>query len=196
MTYPPNIVNSASSMTGASNGSRAFYMNIEGTLYGPYTADLMQQYVSEGRIGPQSLLSTDPSSGYKQAQYWPEYSLWGQQAVQSPKPEPVHTPLPSVFFIIADIHSDQNIGFLKKLQGLGKTQRLSETVWIMSADVDIDSLRDQLSQTLTSQDRLFIHDTFSNRAGWFNIGEGLDETIRDLWVSTAQKRKSLKNRGL
>jgi len=196
MTYPPNIVNSAASMSQASHGSQQYYMNIEGALYGPYTSDLMKQYATEGRIGPQSLLSNNPTSGFKEAQYWPEYAMWAQQPLESAPLEEKREHLPSVFFVIADLNSGQNIGFLKALQSLGNTQRLSETVWIMAADIDIDTLRDQLSQTLTAQDRLFIHDSFSNRAGWFNIGEGLDEKIRKLWINTAQERKLIKNKNL
>lgn len=194
MTYPPNIVNSATSVSHTPTEAKSYYMNVEGVLYGPYTSALMEQYVSERRIDARSLISTDPNAVFKEAQYWPEYAQWINPQTIPTLPEPVsRTHLPSVFFIVADIHSGQNLGFLKTLQNFGQTQRLSETVWIIAADLDIDSLRDKLSQTLTAQDRLFIHDTFSNRAGWFNLGEGLDETIRDLWIGTAKERKALKD---
>jgi hypothetical protein len=196
MTYPPNIVNSAASMSPTGHSSQQYYMSIDGTLYGPYAADLMKQYASEGRIGPQSLISNDLNSGFKEAQYWPEYAIWIPQPLNPAPQETKQKHLPSVFFVIADLNSGQNIGFLKALQSLGKTQRLSESVWIMAADLDIDTLRDRLSQTLTSQDRLFIHDSFSNRAGWFNIGEGLDEKIRELWIDTAKERKAIKSNSL
>lgn len=196
MTYPPNIVNSALSMSPSAGESKTYYMNVEGILYGPYTFDLMKQYFSEARIDSRSLISTDPNSVFKEAQFWPEYQGWINKLDPEPVNKAIKAHLPSVFFVIADIHSGQNLGFLKTLQNLGKTQRLSETVWIIAADIDIDTLRDKLSQTFTAQDRLFIHDTFSNRAGWFNIGEGLDETIRDLWITTAQERKAFKNNSL
>lgn len=196
MTYPPNIVNSALSMSPSAGESKTYYMNVEGILYGPYTSDLMKQYFSEARIDSRSLISTDPNSVFKEAQFWPEYQGWINKLDPDPVNKAIKAHLPSVFFVIADIHSGQNLGFLKTLQNLGKTQRLSETVWIIAADIDIDTLRDKLSQTFTAQDRLFIHDTFSNRAGWFNIGEGLDETIRDLWITTAQERKAFKNNNL
>lgn len=196
MTYPPNIVNSALSMSPSAGESKTYYMNVEGILYGPYTFDLMKQYFSEARIDSRSLISTDPNSVFKEAQFWPEYQGWINKLDPEPVNKAIKAHLPSVFFVIADIHSGQNLGFLKTLQNLGKTQRLSETVWIIAADIDIDTLRDKLSQTFTAQDRLFIHDTFSNRAGWFNIGEGLDETIRDLWITTAQERKAFKNNNL
>ncbi len=190
MTYPPNIVNPAPGFVQQPKAADVFYVSVDNTVYGPYSQDLMAQYVLEGRVGPQSLVSFMPTTGFRPAHTLNAFQSWqGQEAAATPvKP----AALPSVFFIIADIHSGNHVTFLKTLQTLGKVQRLSDAVWIIAAQITIEVMRDLLSRNLTSEDRLYIHDSFSNRAGWFNIGEGLDDEIKALWNETAQQRKAMK----
>jgi hypothetical protein len=191
VTYPPNIVHGSADLIA--QREKSYYMQVGHQLYGPYTSDLMQQYCDEGRVGPQSLLSLNRDAGFKPAKDWPEFTTWTRgryDPLQNAAQTMASDAMPSVYFVIADISPRQQIGFIKSLQGLGTVHRLTETVWVLGSAMKIENIREVLSQTLTLEDRLFIHDSFSNRAGWFNIGEGLDEKLRNLWVDTAQSRKS------
>lgn len=198
MVYPPNIVNTAESLPSASPAAPSpiaateveYYLSVQGTIYGPYNYALMQQYVGESRVGPQSLVSNHANAGFKAAKLWPEFSAW--VAAQNPQPVSDTPPLPSVFIVIVDIESNEYMDFVRVLQPLGKAYRLSRNVWILSAPATADQVRDTLSSVLSAEDRLFIHDSFSNRAGWFNIGENLDTNIRELWIETAKTRRHLK----
>lgn len=95
--------------------------------------------------------------------------------------------------VIADINSGQHLNFLKTMQTLGKASRLTDTVWIVAAQIELDEMREILSRSLSSEDRLLIHDTFANRAGWFNIGEMADQDLRQVWLETAAQRKAMKD---
>lgn len=194
MVYPPNIVNTGEPLSSAPLSGPAtkteYYLSVQGTIYGPYNDALMQKYVGESRVGPQSLLSNYANAGFKPAKLWPEFAAW--VAAQNPQPISDTPPLPSVFIVIVDIESNEYMEFVKALQPLGKAYRLSGNVWILSAPATADQVRDRLSSVLSAEDRLFIHDSFSNRAGWFNIGESLDANIRELWIETAKTRRRLK----
>lgn len=192
MVYPPNIVNNDPGVTAQPAPSeKQYYMSVNTKIYGPYTADLMQNYITESRLGPQSLMSDHPYAGFKQAQLWPEFQAWSRSINAESKP--LTSAPPSVFIVIADIQSENNTAFINLLFSLGIVKTLSYNAWIISAPVTIDELRDTLSRSLSVTDKLFIHDSFSNRAGWFNIGDELDAEIRDLWMKTAKKRKAMKD---
>lgn len=191
MTYPPNIVNSASGFLTKPEQKVAYYVSVNDEVYGPYSNAMMKDYVAQGRIVEQSLISTSPISGFSQAQTQEAFLRWQSKSVETqPLKKPV---LPSIFFVMADINSGNHLNFLKSLQTLGKVQRLSDAVWIIAAQVELNEMREILSRSLTNEDTLFIHDTFSNRAGWFNIGETADKEIRALWTDIAKQRSDMKS---
>jgi hypothetical protein len=167
-----------------------YFVSVDETVYGPYPEALMKQYIAECRVVPQSLVSNQQHIGFQRAHMHPRLAeLFSQKTATAPQQKPV---LPSVFMVIADINSGQHLNFLKSLQTLGKASRLTDTVWIVAAQIDLNEMRDILSRSLTSEDRLLIHDTFSNRAGWFNIGELADQELRQLWTDIAAQRKAIK----
>jgi len=82
---------------------------------------------------------------------------------------------------MAEINSEGTMGFLQSLQKFGQAERLSNTIWLLRSQASVEQLRNALSQTLNSQDRLFIMDSSDSKPAWFNIGADLDHRIRDLW---------------
>lgn len=191
MTYPPNIVNSASDFLAKPKHAEVYFVYVDDQVYGPYSNAMMKHYVAQGRVVEQSLISTSPTSGFRAAKTHETFLLWQAKPVDTP---PLEKPvLPSVFFVMADINSGNHLNFLKSLQTLGKVQRLSDAVWIIAAQIELNEIREILSRSLTNEDTLFIHDTFSNRAGWFNIGETADNEIRALWTDIAKQRSDMKS---
>ncbi|MEE9348062.1 MAG: hypothetical protein V3U82_07700 [Robiginitomaculum sp.] len=85
------------------------------------------------------------------------------------------------FIIMAEIHSDNSLLFLRALQTFGTAERVGDSVWVLKSGQTTQVLRNGLSQTLTRQDRLFIVDSAANKTAWFNIGADLDNRIRNLW---------------
>lgn len=213
MTYPPNIIHSSNSITRGENSVPTYFMQVGGQLYGPYSASLMEQYCDEGRLGPQSLISNRSEGVFKPAIEWPEFRLWSKgrfesniaptasSAVETNPTQQTTTPqkqsetatIPSVFFIIAKISPPAQPDFFNTLKSMGQVYQISDTAWILGTAYKIEIIRQNLSETLTLEDHLFIHDSFSNRAGWFNLGEALGDNIRNLWINTAQARKSHRN---
>ena len=82
---------------------------------------------------------------------------------------------------MAEIRSANGMDFLQALQSQGIAQRIGDSVWLLKSAISAEQLRNQLSQTLGPDDRLFILDSFANKTAWFNIGADMDARIRDLW---------------
>lgn len=200
MTYPPNIVHAMSRSAPAlaeshdeireTEPSPEYFVKVENTIYGPFTRNLMEQFVEENRVGPQTLISDQAYGAYQPASTTPEFEDWSQ-AVKTKRY--VGRPLPTVYLIIADIQPSKKREFLIVLDQMGRSQKIAESAWVLSTVTDMRFVREALSRNLTEEDHLFIHDSFSNSAGWFNLDEGVDEKITALWKETSQTRKNIKS---
>lgn len=87
----------------------------------------------------------------------------------------------TVIVVMAEIRSGQGMQFLQALQAQGTAQRIGDSVWLLQCGTTVEQLRNQLSQALTRDDRLFLLDSFKNETAWFNIGSDMDVRIRELW---------------
>lgn len=204
---------------------RAWYIKVGQQAYGPFDDQTLWQYMWEGRVTAQSLITQHPQQPYRPIAENASLMNWLAQiptdtqdfsvpkSVQTTQPtqrsvdnQPLQRPgeaaprrkqfgrhkqaeqpldleplRPSVFVIMADIKSGQDMEFLKRLQGLGNAERIGDNLWLLQATTTADQIRNTLSQPLGSQDRLFILDSFENSTAWFNIGPEMDQRIRNLW---------------
>lgn len=53
-----------------------WFAQVDGQIYGPYDDNQMQDFVAEGRINGQSLISNNPSAGFFPAIGYDVFSLW------------------------------------------------------------------------------------------------------------------------
>jgi len=193
MTYPPNIVHTSSHAMNLysedTDPKTEYFVKVDNTVYGPFTPELMEQFVEESRVGPQTLISDEAYGAYHPASETHEFKTW-EQSVKAKRFS--GRPLPTVYLIIADIQPFKKREFLIILKQMGRFQQISQTAWVLSTATDIRFVREALSRNLSEEDSLFIHDSFSNSAGWFNLGEGVGEAVTSIWKETSQKRKDIK----
>jgi len=160
---------------------RQWFIQVDGQAYGPFDDKTLWEYMIEGRVSAQSLVSQSANTGYRPVSADPGLMNWIAQATdrtpEDPKPEPSQT----VFMIMAEIKSGRGMNFLQTLQNLGPTQRLGNTVWVLQARAEAETLRDILSQPLGADDRLFVLDSFANETAWFNLSPEMDAQIAKLW---------------
>ncbi|MEP3653403.1 MAG: GYF domain-containing protein [Litorimonas sp.] len=160
---------------------RQWFIQVDGQAYGPFDDKTLWEYMIEGRVSAQSLVSQSANTGYRPVSADPGLMNWIAQATdqtpKDPKPEPSQT----VFMIMAEIKSGRGMNFLQTLQNLGPTQRLGNTVWVLQARAEAETLRDILSQPLGADDRLFVLDSFANETAWFNLSPEMDAQIAKLW---------------
>jgi len=164
---------------------RQWFIQVEGQAYGPFDDKTLWEFMIEGRVSAQSLVSQNAVSGYRPVSADPGLMNWIAQATPQPRTEVQAQPKPqlppTVFMIMAEIKSGGGMNFLQSLQTLGPTQRLGSTVWVLQARAEAETLRDILSQPLGADDRLFVLDSFANQTAWFNLSPEMDAQIAKLW---------------
>lgn len=170
---------------GPEPAQRIWYIQVDGQAYGPFDDRTLWQYMTEGRVSAQSLISQAPNTGYRPVSADPSLMSW---LGQIPSLETMHPNAGSavhakatVFIIMGEIRSGRGMDFMQTLQSLGPTQRLGTTVWLLKAQTDAQTLRDILSQPLGADDRLFVLDSFENQTAWFNLSPEMDQQIEALW---------------
>ncbi len=151
----------------------------------------MASFVTEGRVIETSLITQNPNSEFKLARETIFFAgespvAFGKRSSVPSALTPSHQPqteiIPtSVYLIMAEIGSDQAMRFLHLIQKLGTAQRIGDSVWLLKSEISIESLKLQLSSTLSRQDRLFILDSYKNKTAWHNIGADMGERIDELW---------------
>ena len=170
-----------SSESDQPHSTRQWFIQVDGQAYGPFDDRTLWSYMIEGRVSAQSLISQTANTGYRSVSADPGLMNWLSQATNQPIEQPEPELPPTVFMIMAEIKSGQGMNFLQNLQSLGATQRLGESVWILQAKTNAETLRDILSQPLGADDRLFILDSFANETAWFNLSPEMDDQIANLW---------------
>ena len=165
---------------------RQWFIQVADQAYGPFDDKTLWDYMVEGRVSAQSLISQTANTGFRLVSSNPGLMNWLAQATEPPLVEqPIEAPQPqlspTVFMIMAEIKSGGGMNFLKSLQTLGPTQRLGSTVWVLQARAQAETLRDILSQPLGANDRLFVLDSFANKTAWFNLSPEMDAQIAQLW---------------
>jgi len=186
-----------------------WYVQVQHQNYGPYSDEQMGGFTKEGRIEAGALITSDINAGFYRADSFDAFKYWqgqyqapaiqGQQIPQpAPQPEAPTTQratqqaTPSdistnIYLVMAEIKSGASMGFLQVLQSFGQPQRIGDTVWLLRCYSPVENLRNHLSQTLSSEDRLFILDSSNNKPAWFNIGADLDHRVRELWDEDEQE---------
>lgn len=167
---------------------RQWYIQVDGQAYGPFTDQVLWNFMCEGRVTAQSLISQNTIGQYRPVSADPGLMNWISQTPENKTKlsnaayiQPQSNRKPSVFVVMAEIRSGKGMEFLRMLQGLGQVERIGDSLWLLQAAASAEDIRNVLSQPLSADDRLFILDSFENRTAWFNIGSAMDKRIRDLW---------------
>jgi hypothetical protein len=93
------------------------------------------------------------------------------------------------FVIIADMKSRSITGLEEEIFSLGPAYALMPQAWLVTSDLPINAMRNQLVQKLGKLDVLFIVDATHNKAAWFNLGPESDSRIRRVWSTQSEPVK-------
>jgi hypothetical protein len=178
----------------------AWTINVDGRVYGPYSAERLRSFASEGRLAPTSLIALEGASEWREAREEPEFSdLFVQVPKETPRvstpvvvPNPAPTPLAAVnvdvpegklaqFAIVIDVKSHSSGGLEQAITSLGSAHRLVHNVWILSTTQTVSAVRNRLVPELGKSDSLFVVDASRGKAAWFNFGPDADVRIRRVW---------------
>ncbi len=129
----------------------AWTINVGGRLYGPYSAERLRSFASEGRLAPTSLIAHEGASDWREAR------------------EEI------------DVKSHSSGGLEQAIMSLGSAHRLVHNVWILSTQQTVNAVRNRLVSELGKSDSLFVVDASRGKAAWFNFGPDADVRIRRVW---------------
>lgn len=154
-----------------------WWVQVRGKSFGPYGIEQMARFMSEGRIGPATPVSSDPEKGE-----WIEArratALRGLRAPAASNDTAVEA---ANVFVHAEIVSGCWNGFMAALESMGAVCDLAPGLWLVRTKFSCSVIRNTLSQTLERGDRFVVMDATRDRLAWFNLGPETDVRINKVW---------------
>jgi hypothetical protein len=190
-------------------------INVSGRAYGPYEAEQMRAFASEGRLIAMSQVARAGEDEFRNALDDPELAQFFIPARQANvamleplKPREPERPAsfgrlegspreaaeasagPSHVIVIADMKSRSINGLEEELLKLGQACQVLPQVWILSTEASVNTVRNLLTQQLGKLDVLLVIDATRDKAAWFNFGPEMDARIRRVWSKQLDSKAS------
>ncbi|MGE3250930.1 MAG: DUF4339 domain-containing protein [Hyphomonadaceae bacterium] len=162
----------------ALEGSTDWWVQVRESAYGPYTEGQIRQFITEGRVKPSTMVSRDRRGDWKEARATAPFV--GALAPQASPAAAAQPELANVF-IFAEIHSGAWTAFMAAVETLGRVAELAPGFWLVRTKFSSGVIRNTLSQTLERGDRFVVVDATKDRLAWYNMGPGIDVSIREIW---------------
>jgi hypothetical protein len=186
-----------------------WHVKVNDAIYGPYPLDDLLRFIAEGRIKPESQVSTDPERGFRDAAYFVQLSRHfrvkqnqparmatpspegGAQSAAQARPAatghaaPVQTHIPdrepSNFILFLDLRSDASGQIVRILHHFGLCAEADRKIWVLRTRLGINEIRKALMPYIRKDDQFLLVDAGRNRIGWHNLGPETDTHIRGVW---------------
>lgn len=163
----------------------AWWVQVRGKSYGPYSAEQMGGYVAEGRVRPASMVARSPEGPWSEARSQGVLmaSLGANRAfARAPANDSGEADLANLF-VFAEIHSGAWNRFMAALESMGILVELAPGLWLLRTRKSVGVVRNTVTQTLELGDRFVAIDATRDRLAWYNLGPEIDVRIRDAWNS-------------
>jgi len=166
-----------------SSAHGAWWVQVRGQAYGPYSDKQMAGFVAEGRVRPASMVAQDVEGP------WAEARTFAGLMAEAPAARSLATAKPTVeagnLFIHAEINSGAHGRFMSALESVGLVVDMAPGLWLVRTRQSAGVVRNMLSQTLQQGDRFIVIDASRDRLAWFNLGPEVDVRIKDVWNGPA-----------
>lgn len=159
-----------------------WWVQVRGRAFGPYSIDQMAQFMSEGRVRPNSLVSPNGQTDWS-----PARRIMALRGLRTPTPAN-DVPKTANVFVHAEIFSGAWMGFVSALESLGRICEMAPGLWLLRTEHSAGVIRNTLSQTLERGDRFVVIDATRDRLAWFNLGPETDVRISHVWNAAIPKR--------
>jgi hypothetical protein len=178
--------------------SAPWFVHVAGQNYGPYSEAQLATFVSEGRLGPQSLVAYSGDQNFRAARDVSRLAHLFESGEPSPRPaaaprgdaeatfgrlrnDSQRPGQESQLIIMADMKS-RSIDLLEdEISKLGQFFSLLPQVWLLRTDQTVNAVRNKLVLQLGKLDRLFVADATNNKSAWFNFGPEIETRVRRVW---------------
>jgi hypothetical protein len=181
-------------------------INVSGRAYGPYGAQQMRAFVSEGRLAAMSQTARAGENEFRNAVDDPElapFFIASKQVnlavAEAIRPREADRPTafgklegnsrenaepvsgPSHIIVIADMKSRSVSGIEEEIVRLGQVCQVLPQVWILSTESSLSAVRNLLVQQLGKLDVILVIDASKDKAAWFNFSPEAEARLRRIW---------------
>jgi hypothetical protein len=171
----------------------AWWLSVQGRVWGPYDLPRLEGYVREGRLAPHSLVSPAPDTGFARADGWP--ALRGLFPRPAPPTDPLAIPerprdaaaapgRPRSLLVLAALKETAPETLEQALAAFGPAVRIRGFFWLLRARLPAAGLRNALTRRLGASDFLFVVEADLPDAAWFNLDGEADRALRRLWTQS------------
>jgi len=155
--------------------SAKWWVQVRGRAFGPYSIEQMAQFLTEGRVRPNTLVSDNGQSNWTEAR-----RIMALRGLRKPLAANDAVEAANVF-VHAEIVSGAWTGFMAALESMGHVCDLAPGLWLVRTSFSAGVIRNTLSQTLERGDRFVVVDASRDRLAWFNLGPEVDVRIAQVW---------------
>jgi len=193
--------------------SETWTISVGSRVYGPYSAEQMRAFHTEGRLAPHSLVARAGEEQFHPAGEDPELAQFFPAELQPVQPEQPAEPAAEIeaqpqqalpephrfgrepeqgvgersrFVIISDMKSGSISALEEEIFNLGHAFRFMPQAWVLTSEASLNTIRHALMQKLGKLDTIFVVDTIHDRAAWFNFGPEADTRVRRMWSRTPE----------
>jgi len=192
--------------------SETWTISVGSRVYGPYSAEQMRAFHSEGRLAPHSLVARAGEEQFHPAAEDAELAQFLPSEPQQAQPEPPAEPAVdaqaqpmqpephrfgrepeqsmigerSRFVVLSDMKSGSISALEEEIFNLGHAFRFMPQAWVLTSEASLNTIRHALMQKLGKLDTIFVVDTIHDRAAWFNFGPEADTRVRRMWSRTPE----------
>ena len=154
--------------------SGQWWVQVRGESYGPYSRDQLATFISEGRVLPTTKVSDAKDGVFIEARK--VIGLMGHTRDAANDQGGAAN-----IFVHADISSGASNAFKAAMSAAGSFCDLGPGLWLLRTNLSVGAIRNTLSQSLESGDRLVVVDASRDRLAWFNLGPEVDVKITKVW---------------
>jgi len=159
-----------------------WWVRVRDKTYGPYSKAQLAEFLTEGRVKPNTQVSDRPDGAWVEARR--VIGLSGPTHV-------VGEAEAANIFVHAEIFSGAFGAFAAAMEAMGAVCSPSPQLWLLRTPYSVGVVRNKLSQTLQRGDRLVVIDATRDRLAWFNLGPEIDVRISHVW--NAPLREDIKS---
>ena len=152
-----------------------WWVQVRGRAFGPYTIEQMAHFMTEGRVRPNTMVSSNGKDKWTEAR-----RIMALRGLRTPTPANDVEEAANVF-VHAEILSGAFMGFVAALESMGRICDLAPGLWLLRTSHSAGVVRNTLSQTLERGDRFVVIDATRDRLAWFNLGPETDVRISQVW---------------
>ena len=152
-----------------------WWVQVRGRAFGPYSIEQMAQFLAEGRVRPNTLVSDNGDTNWTEAR-----RIMALRGLRKPQAANDAEEAANVF-VHAEIISGAWNGFMAALESMGHVCEMSPGLWLVRTRFSAGVIRNTLSQTLERGDRFIVVDASRDRLAWFNLGPEVDVRISKVW---------------